>query len=71
MEGNQDSSESEIRIKEPGFLLTIAIRNPSSTCPVIESGIHSVKSSIQNCLRLPYMERFVMVMGLSGVRFME
>ena len=34
MEGNQDSSESGIRIKEPGFPLTIAIRNPTSTCPV-------------------------------------
>ena len=34
MEGSQDSLESGIQIKEPGFPLTIAIRNPSSTCPV-------------------------------------
>ena len=34
MGGNQDSPESGIQIKELGFLLTIAIRNPNSTCPV-------------------------------------
>ena len=35
----------------PGF----RIRNPSSSDK--ESGIHGVESSIQDCLRFPYMER--------------
>ena len=46
MEGNQDSPESGIQIKEPGFPLTIAIRNPSSTCPV--QRIRNLQREIQH-----------------------
>ena len=41
-----------IQLKESGIPLTIGIRNPSSTDK--ESGIYSLESRIQGCLRLPY-----------------
>ena len=44
--------EFGIQLKESGIPLTIGIRNPSSTDKVInpESGIHGVKSTIQDYL---------------------
>ena len=46
MEGNQDSPKSGIQIKEAGFLLMIAIRNPSSTCLVHR--IRNLRREIQH-----------------------
>ena len=46
------TSEFGIQLKESGIPLTIGIRNPSSTDKVRnpESGIHGVKSTIQDYL---------------------
>ena len=48
-----------IQLKESRIPLTIGIRNPSSTnkksaVEYLESGIPSLESRIQDCLRLPY-----------------
>ena len=72
MEGNQDSPESVIQIKEPGFSVNDC--NPESKFHFSSSSnpeIHGVKSNIQDCLELPYMKRFVMVIGLCVVEFRE
>ena len=52
--------ESGIPLKESGIPLTIRIQNPSSTdketrIQYLESGIDSVESRIQDCLRFRYM----------------
>ena len=52
-----------IQSKKSGIKLTIAIQNPSSTYKTgikyLESGIHGVKSRIQDCLGLPCMGRLI------------
>ena len=47
---------SEIQVKESEIPLTMEMWNPISTDK--ESIIHEVESTIQDCLRFPYMGRF-------------
>ena len=56
--------ESGLQLKESGIPLTIRIQNPSSTdketrIQYLESGIESVESRIQDCLRFRYMGQCV------------
>ena len=61
----------EFKSRNPDFLQRLQSGIQVPLVQYVESGIQSVKSSVQDCLRLPYMERFVLVMGLSGIQFRE